>query len=1075
MSKHFYYIATRLAACCAIAAVLSACSRESKKNSYLQKADKYFSAGEYEKAEIEYKNVLQQGGLDPQAIGRLGIIYFEQGRLGRASGFLRKSSELQPDNLAVRLKNGYFHLASGKFHDARDAALFILDRNPQDPDAPILLAESAMQAQDAMEARTRLQKLPAPAAGSAPVLTALGLLDLRERKYKEAESFFERARELAPKLAITSASLGRLYWAQNDLARAEKFFATAAELSPPRSPLRLQQVQFNLQTGHADVAKRLLEETMRQTPDFLPSYILLSNMAFIDKKYDESITLLDKALARDPDHPEALLLASQVRMAKGDNEKALSILERTATLYPQSPQVHHQLGVAYLVNGDTGNATNSFTQAIKLAPGFAAPTLALARINLRQGNFGPAIASLKTLVQQNPTLGEARLLLAEAHKAQGNLDEALAIYQQLAEAAPRSAQVQYLAGSVLLQQNKNAEARQTFGKALELSPEFIPALEQLVNLDLAEKQFGAAQARLEAHIAKSPRDAGLYLILAKVHLAQRNIEKAETALQKTIELQPDIAAAYFLLAQLYISTNQHQKALANLQAASAKNPKDHGSIMLIGVLQENQKDYAAARDSYEKVLSLNPKAGAALNNLAYLYSEHFGELDKAQELAQRARDLLPNQGESADTLGWILYKKRQYPRALTLLTESADKLPDNAEARFHLGMVHYMMGNEELARAALERAVQSGKAFDGLDEAKQSLSVLSIDAGKPSESTRALLQQAITRRKDDPVAMIRLAKLHERDGNTKKAIEAYETALKTNPANVNAALGLIRLYQAQTEPAKAFELGKATRKLAPTDATLAHAVGRLAYDSGDYTWSVSLLQEASRKLTGDPEVLFDLAQATYSIGQVAAAENTMKEALQASAIFSRAGKSREFLEMLSVIQTPLGSGTASNRVSAILKSDPTNLPALMAKGALDEKSGDAKSAKQVYETALTRYPDFSPAKRQLAILYSTSPDEGQRALELATKAREAFPSDPNVAKALGMIVARQGNHSRAATLLQESARVLVADAEVMYYLGMSQRQLKDQSAAATRSLQRALELGLPEKLAAEARRALANK
>lgn len=143
----------------------------------------------------------------------------------------------------------------------------------------------------------------------------------------------------------------------------------------------------------------------------------------------------------------------------------------------------------------------------------------------------------------------------------------------------------------------------------------------------------------------------------------------------------------------------------------------------------------------------------------------------------------------------------------------------------------------------------------------------------------------------------------------------------------------------------------------------------------------------------------------------------------------------------------------------------------MAKAALDEQKGDVKSAKQGYEKALARFPDFTPAKRQLAILYSSHPEDDKKAFELATKAREAFPSNPELAKAFGIILHRQGNHTRAVSLLQESARARTTDAEVMYYLGMSQRQLKDTSTS-RRSLQQALDLGLPEKLAAEARRAL---
>lgn len=1058
----------------AVVAGCGSCSRDAKKSGLLQKADRYFASGDYDKAEIEYKNVLQLGGIDPEAVGRLGIIYYDQGRLGKAYPFLLRASELKPDNLPVRLKLGYLQFASGKIKEARENAVFILDRKPQDPEAAILLAEAITAPQEAAEARARLQKASPPGAESAPIISALALINMRERKYREAEADLLRAQKLDPRLPTINSSLARLYWARNDLAEAGRAFQAAAEAAPPRSPIRLQQVQFQLQTGHPDIAKKLLEDSIQKTPDFLPAYLLLANIAMAEKRYDDSIGLLNKVLAREPDHPEAMLLSAQALTASGKKERALAILQKAASMFGSAPQVQQELGTAYLANGDLSNAAACFAQAIKLAPGYPPATLALARINIRQAEYGTAIASLKAFVQKNPTMAEARFLLADAQRGQGNLDEALTLYRQLADASPRNPQASLMAGMVLMQQNKGAEARQAFTKTLEIAPDSLLALEQLVILDMGDKQPAAALARLNARLAKEPKNAGLYILLAKVHLAQGNNTDAENALLKTLELQPDAQVAHQLLSQLYLKTNELPKAMKNLQAAAAKNPKDYGSLMLMGVLQEQQKDFTAARESYEKVLAINPKAGGALNNLAYLYAERFGELEKATDLAQRAREVLPNQGETADTLGWILFKRGQYPRAVTLLTDSAEKLPNNAEVQYHRGMAHYMMGEEESAREAFERALKLGNASAGMDEAKLCLAVLTLDVGKDLKGARALVEQAIARRKDDPVALTRLAEIHRREGNVEKAINTYETALQAHPSNATAAVGLIRLYRSRNETAKAFELAKATRKLAPSDARLAHALGRLAYETGDFTWSVSLLQEAARKLAEDPEVLYDLGEASYSVGQISAAKTAMRDALQAGPTFAHATEARQFLSLVAAAEDPSKASESAATIEAALKLDGSNIAALMAKAALAEQTSNVATAEQAYEKALTRFPDFTPAKRRLAILYAAAPHQGKRALELATKAREAFPTDPEVAKALGIILSREGNHTRAVVLLQESARSLTTDAEVMYYLGMSQRQLKDQPGS-TRSLNRALELGLPEKLAGEARQALAAK
>jgi Tfp pilus assembly protein PilF len=104
-------------------------------------------------------------------------------------------------------------------------------------------------------------------------------------------------------------------------------------------------------------------------------------------------------------------------------------------------------------------------------------------------------------------------------------------------------------------------------------------------------------------------------------------------------------------------------------------------------------------------LAKNPEFVPALNNLAYIYADKLNNVDKAYELAQKARKLRSDPSV-ADTLGWVLYKKGDYQQAQTLLQESAGKLPQNSDVQFHLGMASYMMGQADTARAAFQQALK---------------------------------------------------------------------------------------------------------------------------------------------------------------------------------------------------------------------------------------------------------------------------------------------------------------------------------------------------------------------------------
>src|SRR5262249_33732262 len=246
-----------------------------------------------------------------------------------------------------------------------------------------------------------------------------------------------------------------------------------------------------------------------------------------------------------------------------------------------------------------------------------------------------------------------------------------------------------------------------------------------VDLDIAEKQYATAMDRVQKLIDKDPKPASLWGLRAKIYLAQQDFTHAEPDLLKAIELDPKLEQAYQLLAELYVASNRQEEAIAKLTAfvENNKGAQAAPALLQLAMIQEQLKHFDAARDAYEKLLAVAPNSAIALNNLAVLYSEHFGQLDKAYDLAQKAKEVA-NEPHIADTLGWISFKRGDYNGALRLLQEGAAKLPNLTEIQFHLGMTYYMLGEEEPARMALQKAADASADFPRKDEARQRLAVL---------------------------------------------------------------------------------------------------------------------------------------------------------------------------------------------------------------------------------------------------------------------------------------------------------------------------------------------------------------
>lgn len=1051
--------------------LFAGCSNDAKIKQHESQAGRYYSDGDYDRAEIEYKNVLQLDPINAEAIGALGLIYFDQGRTRPAVADLLKARELLPDNREYQLRLAQIYVAVGKIEEARTEAKDLLTAQPGNPEAPEVLATAATAPADVEDARQFLLKLPAPAVNGAPVRAALGLLLLKESKATEAEAELNQALKLDPKFPATYSGLGALYMSRQDVTRADEAFATAANLSPRRSARKLQYANFKIQNNDFAAARRLLEEITQKNPDFLPGLMLLANLSASEKKYAEAEKMVTDVLDRDNGQPEALLLDAHLKMVKGQPAQAITTLETAARLYPHWPQVHYQLGLAYITKGEVDKAAISLTQAVTLAPNFHQAAVQLAELDVKKGNFSAAMLALQRDVQVHPNSPQARLLLAEAYLGQGNLEDALKVYEQMEQIFPDAPLPLLRAGSILVRQKKPAEAKRTFERALVVAPDYLPAIEQLINLDLATKNYASAMQRAEGLAQKNPKQAAPHLLLAKIQLAQNNGPQGEAELQKAIALEPDAPTAYLMLAGVYISTRQQDKALANLQESAAKNPNNPVPWMVTGIIHEVQKNYPAARDAYEKVLTIDPASNMALNNLAYLYSEQFDQLDRAFELAQKAQEIQPREPHTNDTLGWILYKKKAYSRALALLQDSVGKLPESAEGFYHLGMTQYILGEEAAATDSLQRALALDASFPGNQEARRRLALLAINALKAFPAQKAQLEKQLASQPDDSVALARLGIIYESEGALDQALDAYKTALQVNPRNTAVAVNLIQLYLKRREVLQATELGKTTRQLAPTDARVTQALGRIAFQTGDRAWAASLLQEVASKMPNDADALYEYGEAAYTVGLIPQSVEALQGAINAGIGGARKANAQQLLTLIPLADAVADAKAAQPRLEQLLKADPANVPALMAMGTIAEDRKDPAAARRFYEQAMERYPTFVPALRRLAFIYIANPNDTALAFGAAAKARDAYPKDAELAKVLGIALYRQEDFGRASTFLGESVLTRAEDPEVLFYLGMTQARLQN-AEDARQNLQQALDRGLNPTLAVAARKTL---
>ena len=711
-----------------IGALFCGCSRESKLDRLVHRADEFFRAGNFEAARIEYQNVLQVDSKHAGALRQLGGIWLERGAPFSAAAFIEPLRRQNPGDRDAQEKALRIAQAGGQLDVVWRIANGLLAQFPNHPEAIMALTEAARGKEELKAAQQALKKFTEQATGAFHRASAN--LALRDGNLVEAKSALQKAVANEPKSVDAHLALGNFYLSSKETAEAGKHFKIASELAPLRSNARVRYLEFQAQTGAVTEAIAGLKEVTKQAPDFFPAWRSLAQLSAGSGKYDEAQAFLNSIFALDNSNYEARIMRSQILRAKGEIPQAIAELETLAGKYPTLAGVHYELARSHLQNKDTAKALAALKKTITLNADHDLATLLWADLTLRSGDAKAVVLAMGDLLAKRPSLGAAQMLLIDAMGALGRLDDITTILTESLRVAPERPQTHHLLGLVLVRKGKTAEARQAFEKTLELAPDSILTLAELVTLDLKEKDVPAAKRRVEQRLQKNPESGPLHLLSAKVYAAEGRWDETEAAAWKAIDRGSGTRDSFELIARSYIA-RKDKDPRARVEALLTSRPKDVSALVVAGDVYMQLKEFSKAADAYEKCLTIKPDTITALNNLSFLYTERLNNPDRGFELATKARALDPNSPEIADTLGWILFNRREYAGALELLKESAARLPGNPEVQFHLARANQMLGNVDQARAAYQKAATATRDFEGKTEIKNYLAQLDAQPKTP--------------------------------------------------------------------------------------------------------------------------------------------------------------------------------------------------------------------------------------------------------------------------------------------------------------------------------------------------------
>jgi len=460
-------------------------------------------------------------------------------------------------------------------------------------------------------------------------------------------------------------------------------------------------------------------------------------------------------------------------------------------------------------------------------------------------------------------------------------------------------------------------------------------------------------------------------------LKKDDLTGAQSSFSRVVALAPRDALAQMFLGYVRFKQGQLDEALTSLLAAKSNeitlSAQARGALYTyLGLVYWGKKQPEPAIISYRQALTFDKNSADARYNLAV-----------------------------------ALLDQKQFKEAVPLLTELAQKTPDDAALQDALGLAYERTGQWTLALQTYKKAI----ALDPRNSTYPLNMALALErTGRKTEAPK-YLRMAIKADPQNAEALLRLGEVFIANARWAEAQEIFAryVALRKDDFFGWYNLGVAYDYSAKFD--LALDAYASAAKILPNDANVKNNVGRILYKRGKLPEAQASLQ-ASLRL--DPQNL----DARYNLGLVLAAQNQADEAVkqwnsvitsaqgQMDGLTARDAAKRKSLSHLLVVARGAVAenylktdkwAEAESELGLLLKAEPTNIPALTNRGFALYHLNRQDAAEKTYRDLIVLDKNNALAYNNLGAVLEAR-NKRAEALKMYRKALELKP-DYSEAKA----------------------------------------------------------------------------
>jgi len=387
--------------------------------------------------------------------------------------------------------------------------------------------------------------------------------------------------------------------------------------------------------------------------------------------------------------------------------EARDIYQRVLHLHKSSAFTHSQLANVSLAIRDIRTADQESRLAIEINPENPLPHFILAQVmfkrtmNSRQKNWKPVIEQLRKVTQLDPDHVDAYQYLGEIAATQEDPKLGKQAFKQLTRLMPYRPVFFLRLGNAYEDLGYSDKAISSYERAVKIDDTMWQAHKSLGRLYTASYEL----AENGVYNTNDPT-------AESIDSAVEKITKAILAYAKMRQYAPNIPKQFdkmlgifrARLGSLYLTVDRPQQAIDTLNKIFTEDPKHADANYLLGLSYQEMKDFEKAEFHLRNAIRISPERSEPYNALGYLLAELGTDLEYAVDIIKIALKKEPENGAYLDSLGWTYFKMGENELARIELEKAVKFESESWEIQDHLGDVYLKIGMKNNAIDAWRKA-----------------------------------------------------------------------------------------------------------------------------------------------------------------------------------------------------------------------------------------------------------------------------------------------------------------------------------------------------------------------------------